>query len=84
MQRLLSLDYVLEHTGLQWLPTDPEKVGTLQAMVIERRLARRVFVNADQGPAHGHPARCRSRHTKRRRRTRAPPIGTLQTAARTR
>ena len=27
MRRLLSLDYVLEHPELAWLPTEPEKVG---------------------------------------------------------
>ena len=30
MRRLLSFDYVLEHTGLPWLPTEPEKVGALR------------------------------------------------------
>ena len=38
MRRLLSLDYVLEHTGLPWLPTEPEKVGAFEALGIERRL----------------------------------------------
>ena len=27
MRRLLSLDYVLEHRDLAWLPTEPEKVA---------------------------------------------------------
>ena len=26
MRRLLSLDFVLKHPGLNWLPTEPEKV----------------------------------------------------------
>ena len=26
MRRLLSLDFVLEHPGMNWLPTEPEKV----------------------------------------------------------
>ncbi len=38
MRRLLSLDYVLEHTGLSWLPTEMEKVGAFEALGIERRL----------------------------------------------
>ena len=25
-RRLLSLDFVLEHPGMNWLPTEPEKV----------------------------------------------------------
>ena len=38
MRRLLSLDYVLEHPGLPWLPTEPEKVGAFEALGIEREL----------------------------------------------
>lgn len=38
MRRLLSLDYVLEHPDLPWLPTEPEKVGAFEALGIERRL----------------------------------------------
>ena len=38
VRRLLSLDYVLEHPGLPWLPTEPEKVGAFEALGIERRL----------------------------------------------
>ena len=38
MRRLLSLDYVLEHTGLPWLPTESEKVGAFEALGIERRI----------------------------------------------
>ena len=32
MRRLLSLDYVLEHPGLPWLPTESEKVGAFKAL----------------------------------------------------
>ena len=39
MRHHLSLDYVLEHTGLLWLPTVPEKVGACEAISIERRFA---------------------------------------------
>ena len=38
LRRLLSLDYVLEHPGLPWLPTEPEKVGAFEALGIERRV----------------------------------------------
>ena len=38
MRRLLSLDHVIEHTGLPWLPTEHEKVGAFEALRIERRL----------------------------------------------
>ena len=38
MRRLLSLDHVIEHTGLPWLPTEHEKVGALEALGIERGL----------------------------------------------
>ena len=36
MRRLLSLDYVLEHPGLPWLPTEAEKVQAFEALGIER------------------------------------------------
>ena len=38
MRRLLSLDYVIEHPDLPWLPTEPEKVAAFEALGIERRL----------------------------------------------
>ena len=38
MRRLLSLDYVIEHPGLQWLATEVEKVAALEALGIERGL----------------------------------------------
>ena len=38
MRRLLSLDYVLEHPGLPWLPTESEKIGAFEALGIERRI----------------------------------------------
>ena len=44
MRRLLSLDYVLDHLHLPWLPTEPEKVAAFEALGIERRiLPQRVF-----------------------------------------
>ena len=38
VRRLLSLDYVIEHAGLPWLPTEPEKVAAFEALGIERAL----------------------------------------------
>ena len=38
MRRLLSLDFVLEHPGLNWLPTEPEKVEFFKGMGIPSRL----------------------------------------------
>ena len=38
MRRLLSLDYVIGHTGQAWLPTEPEKVAAFEALGIERAL----------------------------------------------
>ena len=37
LRRLLSLDHVIEHTGLPWLPTEHEKVAAFEALGIERR-----------------------------------------------
>ena len=36
MRRLLSLDYVIEHADLPWLPTEQEKVAAFEALGIER------------------------------------------------
>ncbi len=38
LRRLLSLDYVIEHAGLPWLPTEDEKVGAFEAFGIGRAL----------------------------------------------
>lgn len=38
MRRLLSLDYVIEHADLPWLPTEDEKVAAFEALGIERSL----------------------------------------------
>ncbi|MDE2676420.1 MAG: hypothetical protein OXI76_00785 [Gemmatimonadota bacterium] len=38
MRRLLSLDYVIEHADLPWLPTEQEKVSAFEALGIERSL----------------------------------------------
>ena len=36
LRRLLSLDYVIEHSDLPWLPTETEKVAAFEALGIER------------------------------------------------
>ena len=41
MRRLLSLDYVLDHPRLPWLPTEPEKMAAFEALSVERRQAGR-------------------------------------------
>ena len=38
MRRLLSLDYVIEHSDLPWLPTEAEKVSAFEALGIGRSL----------------------------------------------
>ena len=37
LRRLLSLDYVLEHPQLPWLPTEPEKVAFFDLLGFDRR-----------------------------------------------
>ena len=47
LRRLLSLDYVLEHPQLPWLPTEPEKVAFFDLLGIDRRrLSKRVYLGA--------------------------------------
>ena len=47
LRRLLSLDYVLEHPELPWLPTEQEKVGFFESLGIERKLLpHRVYQGA--------------------------------------
>ena len=47
LRRLLSLDYVLEHPELPWLPTEQEKVAFFEAQGIDRRrLPRRKYQGA--------------------------------------
>ena len=38
MRRLLSLDFVLEHPGMNWLPAEPEKVEFFEEIGLPRRL----------------------------------------------
>ena len=44
IRRLLSLDFVLEHPGMNWLPTEPEKVEFFEKLGLPRRLIpRRIY-----------------------------------------
>jgi hypothetical protein len=44
MRRLLSLDFVLEHPGMPWLPTEPEKVEFFEEIGLPLRLIpRRIY-----------------------------------------
>ena len=64
LRRLLSLDYVLEHTGLSWLPTEPEKVAAFEELGIERRLLpSRLYRGAAGNTRRYFPLNCRSRWT---------------------
>ena len=47
MRRLLSLDFVLEHPGMNWLSTEPEKVEFFEGLGLSRRLIpRRIYYGA--------------------------------------
>lgn len=54
MKRLLSLDYVLEHPALPWLPTPAEQVAAFEGLGIERGLlpGRRVRGRTQAGWLH--------------------------------
>ena len=46
-RRLLPLDFVLEHPGMNWLPTEPEKVEFFEELGLSRRLIpRRIYYGA--------------------------------------
>ena len=47
MRRLLSLDFVLEHPGMNWLPAEPEKVEFFEGLGLSRQLIpRRIYYGA--------------------------------------
>ena len=47
MRRLLSLDVVLEHPGLNWLPTEGEKVAFIEGLGVHSNLIpRRIYYGA--------------------------------------
>ena len=47
LRRLLSLDYVIEHPELEWLPTEEEKVWYCEDIGIRKdRLPKRIYTGA--------------------------------------
>ena len=47
MRRLLSLDFVLEHPGMNWLPTEGEKVEFIEGLGVDSNLIpRRIYYGA--------------------------------------
>ena len=47
MRRLLSLDFVLKHPGMNWLPAEPENVAFFEKLGLSRRLMpRRIYYGA--------------------------------------
>ena len=56
IRRLLSFDYVIEHPGLPWLPTESEKVGAFETLGIDRSLMPvRVYRGAAGGARRYFP-----------------------------
>ncbi len=56
VRRLLSFDYVVEHPGLPWLPTESEKVSAFEALGIDRSLMPvRVYRGAAGGARRYFP-----------------------------
>ena len=55
-RRLLSLDFVLDHLDLPWLPTEQEKVSCFEQLGIERNLLpRRIYAGHAKGLIHYFP-----------------------------
>ena len=70
MRRLLSLDFVLEHPGLNWLPTEGEKVEFIEGLGVHSNLIpRRIYYGAVRAQA----ARCRGRSNRHLRLCRSGP-----------
>ena len=62
MRPLLSLDYVIEHSDLPWLPTEHEKVAAFEALGIERGLLPvRVYRGAAGSTRRYFQSNCRWR-----------------------
>ena len=54
MRRLLSLDFVLEHPGMNWLPTEGEKVEFIEGLGVRSNLIpRRIYYGAVRAQAAG-------------------------------
>ena len=49
MRRLLSLDFVLKHPGLNWLPTEAEKVEFIEGLGVHSNLIPRRIYYGDDG-----------------------------------
>ena len=61
---MLSIDYVLEHPHLPWLPTEAEQVSAFEALSIERRILRQlVYRGALGNPGASSRSGCPSRRT---------------------
>ena len=57
-RRLLSLDFVLDHPDLSWLPTEEEKVACFQQLGIEPwMLPRRIYAGQAKGRVKYFPLR---------------------------
>ena len=55
-RRLLSLDFVLDHLELPWLPTEQEKVSYFEQLGIKRdMLPRRIYAGHAKGLIHYFP-----------------------------
>ena len=55
-RRLLSLDFVLDHLEMPWLPTEQEKVSCFEQLGIERDLLpRRIYAGHAKGLIHYFP-----------------------------
>ena len=55
-RRLLSLDFVLDHLELPWLPTEQEKVACFEQLGIKRDLLpRRIYAGRAKGLIHYFP-----------------------------
>ena len=53
MRRLLSLDFVLEHPGMNWLPAEPEKVEFFEKLGLPLRLIpRRIYYGVAGNQKH--------------------------------
>ena len=50
MRRLLSLDFVLEHPDMNWLPAEPEKAAFFEELGLSRRLIPRRIYYGVVGP----------------------------------
>ena len=71
LQRLLSLDFILEHPELPWLPSEQEKVAFFELLGIDRnRIPHRIYQGAVRKqtpllcPETAHRGGCQNRHLR--------------------